>query len=133
MSRLTRGPVVAAALLVALTAAYFLWKQRRQRGDGRAPQASRLAKDSRAEAVVALFRTLETALQNRGISRPPSTPPLRHAEQLQASHHPLGPEVLSLTRVYLESRFGGIELSDASRRDFERRVRVIRSAPVTPA
>jgi len=53
-------------------------------------------------------------------------PPLRHAEDLVAQRHPLGPEVIALTRVYLETRFGGQALTDAIRRDFETRVRDIR-------
>jgi hypothetical protein len=35
--------------------------------------------------------------------------------------------VLSLTHVYLEARFGGAALTDASRRSFERRVRGLRT------
>jgi hypothetical protein len=35
--------------------------------------------------------------------------------------------VVSLTRVYLEARFGGDGLTDATRREFERRVRDIRA------
>jgi protein-glutamine gamma-glutamyltransferase len=69
------------------------------------------------------------ALAHRGISRAPSMPPLRHAEHLEASHHPLADEVLSLTHVYLATRFGGAVLSEASKADFERRVRQIRAMP----
>jgi protein-glutamine gamma-glutamyltransferase len=130
LSRLTRGPAVAGVALVALAFAYALWKRRKQAGESVRQGAERFAKDSRAEAIVTLFRALEAALQNRGISRAPSLPPLRHAEQLHASRHPLGNEVLSLTRVYIETRFGGVTLTEASKRDFERRVREIRGAPI---
>jgi hypothetical protein len=78
------------------------------------------------ENAASLYRALETALHLQGIARAPSIPPLRHAEQLQCRSHPLADEVLSLTRVYLETRFGGIVLTDGIRRDFERRVRDIR-------
>jgi hypothetical protein len=54
-------------------------------------------------------------------------PPLRHAEELRSRRHPLATEVLALTTVYLETRFGGTSLTDAARRDFERRVREIRA------
>ncbi len=83
--------------------------------------------DARFEAAAALYRALETALQSQGITRAPSTPPLRHAEELCARHHPLADEVVELTEVYLSSRFGGDVLTDARRRDFERRVREIRA------
>jgi hypothetical protein len=42
-------------------------------------------------------------------------------------HHPLGDEIASLTRVYLEARFGGVVLTEHDRRAFERRIREIRS------
>jgi hypothetical protein len=54
-------------------------------------------------------------------------PPLRHAEELRSRRHPLAAEVLALTNVYLETRFGGAALTDGARRDFERRVRDIRA------
>ncbi|HSY21473.1 MAG TPA: DUF3488 and transglutaminase-like domain-containing protein [Polyangiaceae bacterium] len=127
LRRLTRGPVVAGLVLALLALGYYLWKQRRHRGAGAPAKAANAVRDPRGEASVALFRALESALANRGITRPPSTPPLRHAEQLQANHHPLGPEVLSLTKVYIETRFGGIDLTDATKRDFEYRIRQIRT------
>jgi hypothetical protein len=34
---------------------------------------------------------------------------------------------LSLTQVYLQARFGGVTMTDAVRRDYERRVRSIRA------
>jgi hypothetical protein len=76
---------------------------------------------------VILFRSLESALHAQGISRPPSLPPLRHAQDLHDQKHPLGDEILSLTQVYLQARFGGAELSETARRDYERRVRTIRT------
>jgi hypothetical protein len=78
------------------------------------------------ETSAALYRSLETALQAQGVTRAPSVPPLRHAEELRSRRHPLAGEVLALTTVYLESRFGGTVLTEAARRDFERRVRDIR-------
>ncbi len=127
LRHLTGGPVMAGLALALLTLGYFVWKQRRQRGDGSSAKKATAARDPRGEASVALFRALESALAYRGITRPPSTPPLRHAEQLQASRHPLGPEVLLLTKVYLETRFGGFDLTDATKKDFEHRIRQIRT------
>jgi len=73
-----------------------------------------------------LYRALEKALQLHGLTRATSMPPLRHAEDLRARRHPLANEVLALTNVYLEARFGGTVLTEATKRDFERRVREIR-------
>jgi hypothetical protein len=67
------------------------------------------------------------------VTRAISTPPLRHAEELCSRHHPLADEILTLTNVYLEARFGGATLSDAVRRDFERRIRDIRGYRPTPS
>jgi transglutaminase-like putative cysteine protease len=129
LSRLTRGPVVAGLVLAALGVGYVLWRQRRHPGEGSRPAPGQSGKDARSEAIVTLFRALEAALAHRGISRAPSMPPLRHAEHLEAGHHPLADEVLALTHVYLETRFGGAVLSEASKEDFERRVREIRAMP----
>jgi hypothetical protein len=51
---------------------------------------------------------------------------LRHAEALSSNSHPLGPEILELTRIYLRARFGGIPIEEDERRDFERRVRTVK-------
>ncbi len=79
--------------------------------------------------AAALYAKLEAALVARGVPRDASEPPLRHAEQLAARRHPLAPEVVALTTVYLEARFGGAPLTRATRRDFERRVRRLAEAP----
>jgi transglutaminase-like putative cysteine protease len=124
---LTRGPVLAASALGVLAVAYAAWKRRHRRGPGRNRQPPPRPPDPRVETSAALYRSLETALQAQGITRAPSMPPLRHAEELRSRRHPLATEVLALTSVYLETRFGGAVLTDATRRDFERRVRDIRS------
>ncbi len=126
LATLTRGPVLAAALLAALAIAYAAWKRRHRAGAGRDRQPHRYPPDARTETAAALYRLLETALHTQGITRAPSIPPLRHAEELRSRHHPLADEVCALTTVYLETRFGGSTLTDATRRDFERRVRDIR-------
>ncbi|HXX66241.1 MAG TPA: DUF3488 and transglutaminase-like domain-containing protein [Polyangiaceae bacterium] len=128
LDKVTRGPVVAGLSLGLAAVAYTLWRRHRQRSgisDGKT-EGSRPV-DPRAESAAALFRALESALQLHGITRSPSTPPLRHAEDLQSRRHPLGDETLSLTHIYLEARFGGVRLTDEMRRTFERRVRDIRS------
>jgi transglutaminase-like putative cysteine protease len=128
LDRATRAPALGAAALAMFVTAYVLWR-RRQRGGRTAtnrPKPGALP-DARAQSAVILFRALESALHAQGISRPPSLPPLRHAQDLHAQKHPLGDEVLSLTQVYLQARFGGVELTDAARRDYERRVRTIRT------
>ncbi len=130
---ITRGPVVAALLLALVAVGYVAWRRRRRTSDRREDAPPKPTVDARIEAAAALYRTLETALQAQGITRAPSTPPLRHAEDLRARHHPLAPEVVQLTEVYLSSRFGGDVLTDARRRDFERRVREIRGYRPPPA
>jgi transglutaminase-like putative cysteine protease len=125
LSKLTGAPALAGAGLLIVAVGYVVWKQRRrfQRSGRPNPQQARHA---RLDAAAAMYRALETALQIQGVTRSPAMPPLRHAEGLLARRHPLADEVLSLTHVYLETRFGGTALTDATRRDFERRVRTIR-------
>ncbi len=126
LARLTRGPVVGCALLALVAVGYVMWKRRKRRTEARDDAAEKRDLDVRVETAAALYRALETALHAQGVTRAVSTPPLRHAEELSARRHPLADEVLTLTNVYLEARFGGAALSEAGRRDFERRVRDIR-------
>lgn len=126
LDALTRGPVVAAGALVLVGVAYILWRRRRRQQTS-GGEATNPATDAKLGAAAALYRALEVALQQQGISRAASVPPLRHAEELKARSHPFADEVLSLTHVYLEARFGGAALTDSTRRNFERRVRALRS------
>jgi protein-glutamine gamma-glutamyltransferase len=127
VARYGRAWTVAAGLVAAVLVGYALWKRRRgMRGDREENRAPKRAEQARGEMAATLYRALEKALQLHGVTRATSKPPLRHAEELRARRHPLANEVLALTNVYLEARFGGTVLTEATKRDFERRVREIR-------
>ena len=128
--QLTRAPVLAGAFLVAALVGYLYWRRRFRAASSEARKAKPPPPDKQQETLAALYRMLEAALAPHGVLRPPSLPPLRHAEGLR--EHPLGPEVLDLTRIYLEARFGGAALSEDGRREFERRVREIRATKPAP-
>jgi transglutaminase-like putative cysteine protease len=126
LDKLTRAPAVAAGVLVLFAAAYFGWRRKRRPSKAATdPSGTRL--DPTLETATALYKALEAALFSHGITRPVSLPPLRHAEGLFDQKHPLAGEVFALTQVYLETRFGRRALNEAGRRDFERRVRDIRT------
>jgi transglutaminase-like putative cysteine protease len=129
-----RVPIVLGATGVGAVLGYAAWKRyrRRKRTGGKA-EGTKQARRVRVEAAAALYRALEVALQAQGVRRAPSMPPLRHAEELRATRHPLGEEVVALTSVYLEARFGGFAVTESMRRDFERRVRDIRAFRKDPA
>jgi hypothetical protein len=130
LDKLTRAPVVATILLGSFIGVYALWTRRRPRPKKSAQTQPLLEK--RLETAAALYRALDGAMTSQGIARPVSLPPLRFAEDLAAKNHPLAPEVLALTNLYIGARFGGDELSDQTARDFERRVRELRSAKREP-
>jgi protein-glutamine gamma-glutamyltransferase len=123
----TRAGVASVLALLLAVAGYVVWKRRRQLQTARAKGGQGHPNDAHLESAVALYRTLELALQHHGITRAPSVPPLRHAELLRDRSHPLADEILALTSAYLEARFGGQLLTDGDKRDYERRVREIRS------
>ncbi len=127
LANVTRGPVLAGAALALVGIVYAAWKRRQKRAATHERQADERPPDPRAQTSAALYRLLETALQSQGIARAPSVPPLRHAEELLSRQHPLANEILALTTVYIETRFGGSVLTEIARRDFERRVRDIRA------
>ncbi|MDP9033690.1 MAG: DUF3488 and transglutaminase-like domain-containing protein [Myxococcota bacterium] len=118
-----REALYALAICALAVVIWAGWKRRRAPKGG-TPDGS--LQNADLETVAMLYRDLELALQQHGITRDPSTPPLRHAESLTARSHPLAERVFALTCVYLEARFGGRILTDAARRHFEVRVREIR-------
>ncbi len=126
LGKMTRAPVLAGGLLVVAAVGYVIWRRRRRTTDEKEDKTPLEKLDKKLEAATALYRALELALATQGISRPQSLPPLRHAEELRARNHPLGDEIISLTTVYLEARFGGSALDESNKKDFERRIREIR-------
>jgi protein-glutamine gamma-glutamyltransferase len=130
----TSGPTLSrplllgvAAFVLVLVGGVLYWRHRRTRrvrSDGRSTEG----RTASSILATALYEGLEAAMTAQGIPRPPSVPPLRHAEALALAAHPLAPEILELTNVYLEARFGGTSLADEDGRDFERRVKALRSA-----
>ncbi len=128
MERATRPSVMAGALLVVAVGGYVIWRRRRSPKTPPGPESSaKTLIDPKMEAATALYRALETALATQGIARPPSLPPLRHARDLADRQHPLATSILELTNQYIEARFGGASLDEAAQRDYERRVKEIRT------
>lgn len=84
------------------------------------------APDQRVDEIVRLYRILERHLENLGIARPSSTPPLAHARGIAAVGHPAGRQLLDLTEEYLAVRFGGAPFDTASAVSYARRVAAIR-------
>src|SRR5690606_19718441 len=118
-------------LLLIGGAGYWYWRRRR-RGQGTSDPDSAKRSPSREQRLAsALYASLEQAMTAQNIGRNPGTPPLRHATALTATGHPLGREILELTRIYLAVRFGGEPLTEETRRAFENRVKRIRATRPT--
>jgi hypothetical protein len=103
-----------------------LWWLRRQRAADGEPKPKKPVQDPNLTHAVALYRQLDAAMALRGVGRSPSTPPLAHARALLEMGHPAGEEILELTRLYVEARFGGRTLDEDARRDYARRVKALR-------
>jgi len=109
----------------ALAAWFFVRRRARRRADETRTPGTR---SPSAILATALYEMLETAMSAHGVGRSPGTPPLRHAETLAALDHPLAPEILALTELYLDARFGGVALGEDDRKSFEQRVKGVRNA-----
>src|SRR5690606_31010694 len=108
--------------LVLIVAAVWIWRRRREalQGSGSTPL--------QAEALRAqeLYRLIDRTLVFAQIPRPPSTPPLTHARALLGAGHPLGSELVALTQIYLDARYGQRLLSDGEIHEFRQRVSKLR-------
>jgi transglutaminase-like putative cysteine protease len=127
LERWTRPSRLLLAVLLLGAVLGYAWRQLRFRRDRQGHGEEPRATDATALAATSLYRQLEAVLSFRGIPRPSSLPPLRHALELIERRHPLGTEVLALTHVYLEGRFGHRQLTEVDVRDFEQRVRQVRA------
>lgn len=119
------GALGVGALVLAGGGAYFYLRRRKRFDRVRDPQAD--ARSPSALLATELYERLDAAMNAKGVPRSPGVPPLAHAEALSALAHPLADEVLELTDVYLRARFGGEVITEEARRDFDERVRVIRT------
>lgn len=124
-----RRLAITTGLALVVGGAIYAWLRWRARKPESGPVEGERRSPS-ADVATALYTLLEGAMNAHGLVRPPGTPPLRHAKALAEGAHPLAGEILDLTRIYLEARFGGAVLTEAQRRDFEQRVRALRSADV---
>ncbi|MCC6217802.1 MAG: DUF3488 domain-containing protein [Polyangiaceae bacterium] len=130
LGRVTLSPrrvgatLVGAALLVG--AAVWLWRRRRRAAAG---AEERPAETPEAESAIQLYRLLERSMATAGVARPAATPPLAHARAVGELAHPFAAEILVLTRVYLEARFGGRVLTPSERREFASRARGVGQRP----
>jgi len=127
IGRVLSSPRSALFGLIGLAATGYaaFWIKRRRKALSPAIRAAS-ERETQARESVELYRQLEAALAARGLTRPTGTPPRAHAAALASMGHPLGVEALALTERYLLARFGGVALTVEERRDFGRRVRVIR-------
>jgi protein-glutamine gamma-glutamyltransferase len=129
---LTRAKPLGIAVIAIAggVVGYVFWRRRRVR---RKTDAAVLDRVTRERMIAtSMYELLETAMNAQGIPRGPSTPPLRHALSLQRMGHPLAEEVLDLTHVYLGARFGGVAVTEKERREFEGRVKRVRTVRPPP-
>jgi transglutaminase-like putative cysteine protease len=116
---------VAGGALGAFGIAFLVMRRRGKRQGG--TRGLLEARSPSAVLATSLYEALDVAMGAQGLARAPSTPPLRHAESLVALEHPLSAEIFELTHIYLRARFGGVPISDEEKREFERRVRALRT------
>lgn len=124
----SKGGVVALTIVgVAVVGAAIWYVRRRRRGEGprKADRPSAAAK--RVREATALYEALDAAMLQAGVGRTPGTPPLKHAQGLQAARHPLAGDIRAVTDRYLRARFGGESLQPGEKRELEQRIARIRT------
>lgn len=108
---------LALALLGGIALAIWAWRRRR-----RSTRPGRRAIEAPDARIVLLYHQLEDVLRQWGMPRAVGTPPLAHARAVVGLKHPQAAEVLQLTTVYLDVRFGNAEFTEEAYEDFARRV-----------
>jgi len=119
---------IALGVIVVIVGGTLFYLRRRRVVPTNAPKPVKRTKSE--IAATQLYEHLETAMGAHGIHRPVGTPPLRHAEALVESAHPMAPDVLEVTQAYLGARFGGAPLSEPRLGELEARIRRVRAAAV---
>jgi transglutaminase-like putative cysteine protease len=122
-------PFLAGGALVGAGIYLYLRRRGKQRLISTKPGEARSAS---ALLATELYELLDAAMSAQSVPRPPGLPPLRHAEALAMLDHPLADEIVALTDIYLRARFGGEVITDDARKDFEARVKAIRTQPHEP-
>jgi protein-glutamine gamma-glutamyltransferase len=126
------GLTARTGLIVVVVAgagvAAWVWYRRRRQHGLQPRDAAREPRSPSSALATVLYEALDAAMTAVGISRSPGIPPLRHAHALVMSDHPAADEIFDLTNLYLAARFGGVELSEADRQEFEQRVKALRLA-----
>lgn len=122
----TRPRNLASGLLVILTVGYFVWRRRRTYVKTTTSATPTAAPDPSAILATRLYTSLENALTTHGLARPASVPPLRYAQELLVSGHPLAEDVADLTDQYIKARFGSMPLDQAAAAAFAAKVGDIR-------
>ncbi len=117
-----RRAIVLLAGGAAIVVALVLLRRRRAR-TATTDKPEPTARSKSMVRATAIYESLEAALAVHGVHRSPGTPPLRHAENLADASHPLAPDVLDVTHVYLSVRFGGMSMSSDVAADLEKKVR----------
>jgi protein-glutamine gamma-glutamyltransferase len=120
--------LIGLGLLVSAGAGlvYLAWR-RRWFTPKRRRRESLSSEEAATLRSVLLYKELEEVMRELGIARQPGTPPLAHARALGALSHPAASEVLGLTALYLQARFGRRPLDLADERDFILRVKALRA------
>lgn len=118
-------------VLIALASLWW-WLRRRRLAKLQAKDGDTTPRTREEALATSLYQSLDRVMSAVGVGRSTATPPIRHARLLLTADHPLGSEIMDLTRRYLDARFGDTPLSVTERREFEARVRKLKDAPRIP-
>lgn len=117
------GPWWAIAGLL-LVSGYLFWRMRKRPSQNGGAPSAMVRPD--AQRVVQLYRDLEKEMVLWGVARPSHLPPLAHANALGRVGHPIASDVLSLTLVYQQVRFGDRRFGPADDSEFRARLLALR-------
>jgi transglutaminase-like putative cysteine protease len=97
------------------------------------PKRTERTIDASAKEIVAVYRELEREMVRLGVARDASTTPSQHARSLEIRKVPCADVVVSVTRRYVDARFGGERLPASELASLRASVRSLRALDRPPA
>jgi hypothetical protein len=120
-----RVKIAMLGIVITVGSIFFIYRRRREQG----PNKSRKKKGISKDALLAskLYSKLDQTMTAIGLGRDKSVPPMLHARKLAETDSPGAGTIRKLTQIYIDTRFGGLNLTSQQHEFFEQSIRELKN------